>query len=257
MARSKRTKGTFTSPARAKARASARTADQRTSAARSRAGKNQRRTGKTGNTSRSVAEEAIAKRITASCLTNAHYHAGREAFLDTVHRWFMFGVVFFGAAALTDLLPQVAQGGPPWLKSALAAVAALIGALDITFDLSNRARSHAIMKRRYFELWADVRGARRTLEESQDCLDRFNADEEPPYRALLFGCRNRAEMEVFGHDALHFDIWIGHRLVKNIMRLPTTNFGRPTTLKDARRPKTVWKRVLNWWYGRATALLAS
>jgi len=29
---------------------------------------------------------------------NARYHATREAFLDNVHRWFMFTVIALGAA---------------------------------------------------------------------------------------------------------------------------------------------------------------
>ena len=44
--------------------------------------------------------------VTISCLTNAQYHASREAFLDTVHRWFMFTVIALGATALLDVIPE-------------------------------------------------------------------------------------------------------------------------------------------------------
>src|SRR5208283_3295424 len=37
------------------------------------------------------------------CLMNARYHSAREAFLDGVHRWLMFGIIFFGSAAVFDL----------------------------------------------------------------------------------------------------------------------------------------------------------
>ncbi len=49
-----------------------------------------------------VAAATPIEAATISCLTNAHYHSGREAFLDTTHRWFMFLVIALGAAALTD-----------------------------------------------------------------------------------------------------------------------------------------------------------
>jgi hypothetical protein len=43
---------------------------------------------------------------TIDCLSNALYHSNREAFLDALHRWFMFFVIVLGAAALTDVLPK-------------------------------------------------------------------------------------------------------------------------------------------------------
>jgi hypothetical protein len=112
------------------------------------------------------------------CLMNARYHASREAFLDTVHRWFMFAVIALGATATIDLAPQ------NWghIASGLSAtMAGLIAALDLTFDLSNRARSHALMKRRYFELLADFAEGRKSTEEVHGCMNRFAADEEPAW----------------------------------------------------------------------------
>ena len=103
----------------------------------------------------SVASATPLEAITISCLTNAHYHSGREAFLDTVHRWFMFMVIALGATALTDVFPRISHSvfglslDIGAVKEACAASAAIIAALDLTFDLSNRARSHSMMKRRY------------------------------------------------------------------------------------------------------------
>lgn len=186
----------------------------------------------------------------ASCLTNAHYHAAREAFLDTAHRWLMLGVIVFGAGAVVDLAPHAAgASSSAWLKSGFAAIAALFGALDLTFDLCNRARAHAIMKRRYFELWADLRGDRKTLVECQDCLDRFNADEEPPFRALLMACRNRAELEAYGPEAYHFNIWVGWRFIKNFLRLPSVDFGKPTPIKSVPTARGFRAHLRNWWFG--------
>ncbi len=99
-----------------------------------------------------VAAATPVEAATISCLTNAHYHSGREAFLDTTHRWFMFLVIALGAAALTDALPRLLYSAlgvsidGAAIKEICAASAAIIAALDLTFDLSNRARAHSMMK---------------------------------------------------------------------------------------------------------------
>lgn len=159
--------------------------------------------------------------VTVSCLMNAHYHGGREAFLDTVHRWFMFGVIALGAAALVDVI-----AGPTKepIKALCAAGAALLGALDLTFDLSNRARMHSMMKRRYFDLLADVREGRKTLAEGKVCLERYSGDEEPPYRVLLLACWNLAQRGVYGFEARSFAVTRRAMLFKNFFRRPGAHF---------------------------------
>ncbi len=146
---------------------------------------------------------------------NAHYHAGREAFLDNVHRWLMFGVIAFGAAALVDIFPDAERTS---IKPALSAIAAMLGALDLTFDLSNRARNHSMMRRRYFDLIADVREGIKTTAQAKVCLDRYSGDESPPYIALLFACWNQAQKSVYGFDAKQAEIKWYVRLTKNLFR---------------------------------------
>ena len=63
---------------------------------------------------------------------NARYHASREAFLDTVHRSFMFLIIVLGAAAVTDLLDAEFH----WVKGIFAACAVVLAAFDLTADLS-------------------------------------------------------------------------------------------------------------------------
>lgn len=150
---------------------------------------------------------------------NARYHSAREAFLDTVHRWFMLGVIVFGAAAVIKLFPQ-----QHWVEAVLSALAALLAALDLTFDLSNRARAHSLMKRRYFELLADLDEEKKTIAEALACLNKFSADEEPVYNALLMLCWNAAQESVHGDDAEAKIIpWV-HRCVKNMLRLAGSNY---------------------------------
>jgi hypothetical protein len=190
----------------------------------------QARANTAGQPSGPVATATPVEAATISCLTNAHYHSGREAFLDTTHRWFMFLVIALGAAALTDALPRLLNSAfgisidGSAIKEICAASAAIIAALDLTFDLSNRARAHSMMKRRYFELLADLREEQKTPEQVRVCLERFSADEEPMYRVLYLACWNSAQMTVFGRTAKRFDISFLGNLFKNWVRRPSATY---------------------------------
>jgi hypothetical protein len=185
-------------------------------------------------------ETLIEKETRASCLMNAHYHAAREAFLDNVHRWFMFLVIALGAVALTDVLPRLLalagfEVGPAHFKEICAACAAIIAALDLTFDLSNRARTHTLMKRRYFELAADVRERKKSPVEAKACIDRFSADEEPNFRVVLLACYNIAQESVFGDDFDKYVISGWASFWMNNIRRPTVTF--PVVLKPVKSPQ--------------------
>jgi len=183
----------------------------------------------TGIPSGPMAIATPLEKRTISCLMNAHYHAGREAFLDTVHRWFMFFVIALGAAALMDALPNLAAYfgyaiPADAFKELCAAGAAILAGLDLTFDLSNRARGHAMMKRRYFELLAELRAGRKTADEVGVCLDQYSAEEEPPYKVLLLACWNSSQRTVFGDKAKQFDISLWGQFWKNMARRPTVTY---------------------------------
>lgn len=159
------------------------------------------------------------------CLMNARYHSTREAFLDTVHRWLMFGIIVFGASSVIDFLR-------PWTKVAFGALAAIFGALDLVFDLSNRARAHALMKRRYFELLADIAEGHKNVTEGYACMHRFSADEEPAYHALINACWNAAQEMVYGSKAEKYEIGWFKTCCKNLFRFEGSNF----TLANPDRP---------------------
>jgi hypothetical protein len=188
-----------------------------------------RPTGQHTSASGSMAATPI-DRATISCLTNAHYHSCREAFLDTVHRWFMFLVIALGAAALTDAVSKLLQAASGLtvdtvlVKELCAASAAIFAALDLTFDLSNRARTHAMMKRRYFELLADLRENHKTPETVSVCVERFSADEEPVYRVLYMASWNAAQKSVYGEKAMRFEITPFGNMFKNWWRRPAADY---------------------------------
>lgn len=166
------------------------------------------------------AEVAEANALRFSCLMNSSYHAGREAYLDRFHRVIMFAVIVLGAGALTDLGAK----DFPWIKEVFAAAVAVLAAIDLVCDLSNRARQHSLMKRRYFELLADFRDGKRNERECRACMDRYSADEEPVYQALLDESWNAAQVAIFGKDAKEVLIPWWHRLLKNVWRFAGSRY---------------------------------
>jgi hypothetical protein len=167
----------------------------------------------------SSAEGTVDPRV--NCLMNARYHASREAFLDTAHRWFMFAIIAMGATAIIDVAPA---DWLPLVKNVSAAIGALLAAMDLTFDLSNRARAHSLMKRRYFDLVADLAEGSKTPEQVAVCASRYAADEEPAYHALLMASWNAAQEMVYGDVAYHYVIPRTHLFWKNIWRYPAEKY---------------------------------
>ncbi len=224
MASSKRAEGTVTAAATGAATRPVARQDQRLSGPG-----DQARSTEPGISSGPAPAASRLDECTISCLTNAQYHACREAYLDTVHRWFMFLVIALGAAALTDVLPPLfakigIHAELATVKEACAAGAAILAALDLTFDLSNRARAHAMMRRRYFELLADLREGQKTTEQVRVCLERFSADEEPAYRVLFLACWNAAQQTVYGDNAQCYQITFLGNLFKNWFRRPAADY---------------------------------
>lgn len=156
----------------------------------------------------------IADRLRVLCLMNCRYHASREAFLDGVHRWFMFIVILLGTAAFVDFAGSHIIHVKEWF----GALAAVIAAMDLAFDLSNRARTHSQMKRRYFELLADFGEEKLTPVQARACIDRYSADEEPAFQTVISISWNAAQETVFGDKAHRFEIGWWDRLTRHFVR---------------------------------------
>jgi hypothetical protein len=161
--------------------------------------------------------QAVKDGLRCDLLMNARYHSVREAFLDSVHRVLMFLIIVLGAAATTNLF------NAPLVKEIFAACAVVFAALDLTADLSNRARQHALMKRRYFDLLADLTSGRSPVEiEAQ--MHKCSADEEPAFHALLSLSWNAAQEMVYGDYADKYPVPLRHRLLKNVRRYAEVSY---------------------------------
>ena len=115
-------------------------------------------------------------------VNGAIYHGARMHFLDRLHRWMMFAIIAFGAATMAAVSRPFGIS-PEWL----ALISTLIGAANIAFSFSVRARDHDYNRRRCYELLARLTEGRAdpNMPTRIHCeMLRLTASEAPPLRAL-------------------------------------------------------------------------
>ena len=151
---------------------------------------------------------------------NMDYHGSREAWLDQMHRWLMFAVIAAGASAFIEAWTAMKIAGP--------IIAVMCGALDLTFDLSNRARTHAMFRRRYGELLSEAAKAPDNLQIVRCKLDELSGEEEPPFHAQLALSAMKAQQMTYGRivDPCR-PRWLYRRLA-NVFRFTGHDFNEVT-----------------------------
>lgn len=111
------------------------------------------------------------------------YHQRRRGHYERLHRWTMLGVIVAGSAAFAEQAPKV-----------FGALAALLGAFDLVFGYSHRARDHDQLHRRFVELSIKARAATPGDEATIKTLiaerERLEADEPPIFWLLEADCDN-------------------------------------------------------------------
>jgi len=178
----------------------------------------ERESGRRAGSPNGQAPAPTLNQIRYPCLTNMDYHAAREGWLDQIHRWLMFVVIIAGASALVDAWPGMKVAGP--------IIAALAGALDLTFDLSNRARNHAMIRRRYADILARATREPDRLAALQCLLDEIGGDEEPAFSAQLALSDTRAQNQTYGKIVHSCRPSLPYRLFANLFRFPGHDFSR-------------------------------
>lgn len=117
--------------------------------------------------------------IKVQALRNALYHSARRNFLEFLNRAFSFVIILSGTAAVADSTQN--------LKVA-AIVATVAGTLQLVFDFGGRAKEHAFLQRRFYEVIAEIEKCPEPPPEQictwQADLVRIYADEPPTLRAL-------------------------------------------------------------------------
>lgn len=86
-------------------------------------------------------------------LRNALYHTARRLTFDRWNAWCNFFVILLGATAVSDLGEWMEW---PRLPIVTGFLTAMLGAIQLVFNFSGKARDHQSLQRDYYHLLADI-----------------------------------------------------------------------------------------------------
>lgn len=143
-------------------------------------------------------------------LRNALYHSARRSALETMNRMINLVVIVAGAAAVSDLF------GPTFDVRWFALAATIAGAFQLVFDFGGRAKEHAFLQKRFYDVVAEIEKSS-TATEQDICrwrgdLVTIYADEPPTMRVLDAIAYNNAG------DALDMPMRIKVDFVRSALR---------------------------------------
>lgn len=124
---------------------------------------------------------------------NGRYHADRESFLDSCSRLITFGILVTGGLAFFQIFGDSAQAFGVGAMSVFA-LAKLVWSPD------SRARTHNSLRKRYFDLVAQLTEEAITAKQAQAKMLRMAGEEEPPFCAVHALAENWASEAVLGKD---------------------------------------------------------
>jgi hypothetical protein len=161
-------------------------------------------------------QEGLSDRdaLRISLVRNAHYHEDRERFFARVHRVAMFIVVASGTASFAFV------SATPYL----AGIITLTGLVDLVFDVSGKARLHASLRRRIYDVLAQAEDESRTVAQLKEQAVRIYAD-EPPCMHAVNALAYNAAMLAYGRpqDRL-FKMEPWHRFLRHWFSFASVKF---------------------------------
>jgi len=150
-----------------------------------------------------------------TCLRNTHYHEDRERFFARWHKVTMFVVVLGGAATFAPLEQK------HWIAASVVTIAGLI---DLVFDVSGKARLHASLRRRIYEILSESQDNSVDLTKLRRRAIDVYADEPPCMHAVNALAYNAAMAAFERPKQLQFKISSWQRILRNIWPYPAVVF---------------------------------
>jgi hypothetical protein len=150
-----------------------------------------------------------------TCLRNTHYHEDRERFFARWHKITMFVVVLGGAATFAPLEHKY------WIAASIVTIAGLI---DLVFDVSGKARLHASLRRRIYDILSDSQDDHSDLTKLHRRAIDVYADEPPCMHAVNALAHNAAMAAFERPPKLQFKITLWQRLLRNMWPYPSVVF---------------------------------
>lgn len=163
------------------------------------------------------------------------YHQRRRRFYDSWHRWFMLVVILAGSATVTDFFAHS--------QVYLGLLIAIVATSDIVFGLSDKARDHEFLMRRFCHLTAKIR--RCSLPTLQDIeswkVERVEIETDEPaiYWALEAACYNEAARALDRNREDEVYLAWHYRLLKNLFQFDPTRFPTMRERAALRGPKGI------------------
>jgi hypothetical protein len=172
-------------------------------------------------------------------VTNAHYHALRRSFYLLLSRSTNFAVIVSGTAGVASVLSNSQSAA-----TSIGFLTAVLGTVQLVFDLDGMVRKHEALQKLYYELAAkitlvksDKKGALSKLEAN---LHTISSDEPPVYKALQVVAHNitiaayyqPAEAEEHLKALTRIQ-----KIFKNWFRFANSEFPLRTTFTNAPQPE--------------------
>ena len=148
-------------------------------------------------------------------LRNVRYHEDRERFFQLVHRFAMFVVVAGGTASFAAIKNS---------SGFFVALITLAGLLDLVFDVSGKARLHASMRTRFYDLLARNEIAETTTEKLREQAIQAYADEPPCMHAVNALAYNGAMALLDRPRKYRFKIGTHHKWFRHVWAFASADF---------------------------------
>lgn len=136
---------------------------------------------------------AEVKQSQHNALLNSRYHADREAFFDAWDRYITFGLLLTGGAAFLKIFGDAAQ-------TTGAAVLTIFALARIVFEIGKKARLHSDLRRRYFEVSAQLEEGNTSPQEANAEMMRISGKEPPIYCAVHALAENWATTAIYSDE---------------------------------------------------------
>ena len=215
MASGERTEAGTTAAAPSSASASASASTEAGASTGGSAGIRPRRDASGPSSTEGSAEITPRQSFQISCLSNTHYHEDRERFFARWHKLTMFVVVLGGAATFAPLEQKY------WIAASFVTIAGLI---DLVFDVSGRARLHASLRRRIYEILAEAQDEDVDLIKLKKRAIDVYADEPPCMHAVNALAHNSAMAAFERPKKLQIKMTPRQRFWRNVYPYPQTTF---------------------------------
>lgn len=150
------------------------------------------------------------------CLKDARYHDERERFYASLHKGTMFLTVAGGAAVFTQI-------SHVWV---FACIITLAGLVDLVFDVSGKARLHASLRRRFYDLLAQSQGEHVDLRILRQQQIGVFADEPTCMHAVNAVAYNGAMSALDRPRGSHLKITSIQRMLRHWIPFASTTFPR-------------------------------